>query len=229
MASKIALWYAAGGASWSGLPDNWPIRRPAGAIRSLECFDAAAAGKFASAFTGDVQQEALSFQYAEGALKLRGFYFGHSDPELQFVLLHPHPAVPLAGYAARGDRLFRIDEQAGGSHEVITAVCPDLPATRVGDWRSRWPSAFSAVLYLPQPRPDGANNIVTVLAARGAAEPAGQISRSCRVMARVPGALREVDKYALVGELRRSDVPIRFYRGEWDVPGCLAHLNSDSR
>jgi hypothetical protein len=229
VASNGTLWYASGGAYWYAPPPVWPIRRPSDAVHFLECFDAAAAGEFASAATGGAQQESISFLYADGSLKLRGFYFGHSDPELQFVLLHPHPAAPMAGYAAQGERLFRFEQAAGGDHEVISALCPDLPVTGAGNWQFRWPRAPSAVLYLPQPRPDGAASVVTVLTSRGSPEPAGEIGRSCREFSRIRGTLHEVDKYALVRESRRTDLPMQFYRSEAEIPGCLLRLNGESR
>jgi len=221
VASDIALWYASGGAYWYRPPSAWPIRRPSDAVHFMECFDAVAACEFSSAVTGGAPWESISFLYGDGSLKLSGFYFGHSDPDLQFVLLHPHPAAPLAGYAARGERLFRFDQAAGGDREVISALCPDLPATVASNWQARWPSAPSAVLYLPQPRSDGATSVVTVLTSRAAPEPAGEIARSCREFSRIRGSLHEVDKYALVEQSRRTDLPMQFYRSDGDIPGCL--------
>ena len=226
--SPIPLWYASGAAYWYNLPDVWPIRRPSDAVHLFECFDAAAAGEFRSADALGDRRQTISFQYAEGTLKLRGFYFGDTDEELQFVLLHPHPAAPLAGYAAVGDRLFRFDERSDGDREVISAVCPNLPHLAPDLWRERFPSAPSAMLYLPQPRPDGAFSVATVLTARGAPEPAGELGRSCRVLARVRGGLREVDKYALVDRMRRTDSPIQFDRSVTNVPGCPARLNGSA-
>ncbi len=222
--SIITLWYASGAAYWSFLPKSWPIQDESDAGRLFECFDAAAASEFASAQTDGRQWQSLSSQYAAGTLKLRGFFFGYTDRELQFVLLHPHPPGPLAGYAAVGDRLFRFDERADGDHEVILAVCPDVPGAEVDQWREHFAKSPSAVLYLPQPRSDGAVYVATVLAVFGAREPAGMIGRSCRVISRVRGALREVDKYALVDGLRRTDPPMEFYRGPIDTPGCGAHF-----
>jgi hypothetical protein len=147
---------------------------------------------------------------------------------LRFVLLHPHPAAPLVGYAAQGERLLRFDERSDGDREVISAVCPDLPVLAPGLGPSRFPSAYSSVLYLPQPRADGAACVLTVLTPLGAAEPAGEIGRSCRVISRVRGALREVDKYALVDRMRRTDAPIHFDRSVSDIPGCVTHLSGSA-
>ncbi len=225
VASPISLWYASGAAYWYYLPDVWPVRRPAEAAHLFECFDAAAASEFRSADAQGGQWQTMSFQYAEGTLKLRGFYFGDTDEELQFVLLHPHPAGPLTGYAAEGERLFRFDERADGDYEVISAVCPNLPHLAPDFWRERFPSAPSAMLYLPQPRSDGAFAVATVLAARAAAEPAGMLGRSCRVLTRVRGGLREVDRYALVDGMRRTDAAMEFYRSAADIPGCQTKLD----
>jgi hypothetical protein len=226
--SIITVWYVSGAAYWYGLPSIWPIRNPSDAGRFFECFDAAAASEFDSALTYGGQWQAISYQYAEGTLKLRGFYFGHTDEELRFVLLHPHPAAPLVGYAAQGERLLRFDERSDGDREVISAVCPDLPVLAPGLGPSRFPSAYSSVLYLPQPRADGAACVLTVLTPLGAAEPAGEIGRSCRVISRVRGALREVDKYALVDRMRRTDAPIHFDRSVSDIPGCVTHLSGSA-
>jgi hypothetical protein len=228
VASNIALWYGSGGTYWYGIPRIWPIRRQEDSAHFFECFDASAMGEFDSAVTGGTPGESISAMYADGSLKLRGFYFGHSDPELQFVLLHPHAAAPLAGYAAQGERLFRFDERPGGDRELISAVCPELPETGRGYWRYRWPATPSAVLYLPQPRADGAIGVVTALTARNEPEPAGEIAHSCRVFSRIPGALHEVDKYALVEELRHTDVPIQFFENPTDIPGFLGCFHSGS-
>jgi hypothetical protein len=226
VASPLAWWYASGAAYWFRLEGPWPIWRPADVIPFLECFEATAVGEFGSTYTGRTPQESITFQYANGSLKLRGFFFGHTDLELQFVLLHPHPTAPVVGYAAEGERLFRFDERADGDHEVVSALCPDMFVTGSWNWGDRWTGSPSAVVYLPQPRPDGAASVVTVLMARNAPEPAGEIGRSCHVLSRYRGAIHEVDKYALVDELRRTDVPIQFYRSPREIPGCIAHINS---
>ncbi len=228
VASNIALWYPSGAAYWFRLEGVWPIWNPADTVPFLECFDAAALGGFGSAYTGKTPQESLSFLYGNGSLKLRGFYFGYSDPELQFVLLSPHPTAPVVGFAAERERLLRFDERADGDREVISALCPASSVTAPDNWQPRWSGAPSAVVYLPQPRPDGADNIVTVLTTRGTPEPAGEIGRSCRELSRYRGALREIDKYALVEELRRTDVPIQFFKTPTDIPGFLARFHSGS-
>ena len=140
----------------------------------------------------------------------------------------PHPAAPIAGYVAEGDRLFRFDQAADGDREVISALCPDLSGIAAANWRAHWGSAPSAVLYLPQPRQNGAITVETVLTSRGSPEPAGAIGRVCRAFSRIRGTLREVDKYALVEKLRRTDVPMRFYRSEADIPGCRVRLTGES-
>jgi hypothetical protein len=159
--------------------------------------------------------------YADGTLKLRGFYFGETNDQLQFVLLSVTQPAQLVGYASRGGQLYRFQQEPGGSYDVISAVCP--VSTDIGldywGWYREWPNVFLNVLRIPDSSPDAKRVLVTLWAPRTVAEPAGWMGRACRMLSRVPGTLLLADRNAMVAQLRRSDPPMRFYRGLEQVPG----------
>ena len=61
--------------------------------------------------------------------------------------------------------------------------------------------------------------LVTLLAPRAVAEPAGWMGRACRTFSRVPGTLLLADSRAMVEQSRRTDQPMHFYRNLDQVPG----------
>ena len=162
--------------------------------------------------------------YADGTLKLRGFYFGETNnDQLQFLLLSVAPPVQLVGYASREGQLYRFQQEPGGSYDVISAVCPvskDAGLDYWG-WYRNWPSVFWNVLRIPDSSPDSQRVLVTLVAPRAVAEPAGWMGRACRTLARVPGTLLLADRRAMVEQLRRVDPPMHFYRNLDQVPGYV--------
>jgi hypothetical protein len=159
--------------------------------------------------------------YADGTLKLRGFYLGETNDQLQIVLLSVAQPAQLVGYASRDGQLYRFQQEPGGSYDVISAVCPassDVGLTQWG-WYRTWPGVFWTVLRIPEDSPDAHRALVTLLAPRAIAEPAGWMSRSCRPLSRVPGTLLLADRKAMVEQLRRTDPPMHFYRNLDQVPG----------
>lgn len=161
--------------------------------------------------------------YADGTLKLRGFYFGESNDQLQFVLLSVAQPAQLVGYASRNGQLYRFQQEPGGSYDAISAVCP--VASDVGldhyAWYRNWPGVYWTVLDIPDSSPDAGRVLVTLVAPRAVAEPAGWVGRACRMLARVPGTLLLADRGAMVAQLRRTDPPMRFYRNLDQVPGYV--------
>ena len=159
--------------------------------------------------------------FADGTLKLRGFYFGETNEQLEFVLLSVAQPAQLVGYASRDGQLYRFQQESGGSYDVISAVCPassDVGLTPWG-WYRTWPGVFWTVLHMPEDSPDAQGALVTLLAPRAIAEPAGWMSRACRTLSRVPGTLLLADRRAMVEQLRRTDPPMHFYRNLDQVPG----------
>jgi hypothetical protein len=159
------------------------------------------------------EPDRLAGWYAEGVLKLKGFYFGRTNNQLRCVLLSSHNSAPLAGYAMGNDQLFRFQEDAAGSDEVLTTVCP----LAVGDWYDPANGVFSAAYLLPGNADQ--SRLVTVLAPRSSIEPAGPVGRSCREVSRVRGTLLFEDWKALVAWSRRDDPRMHFYHNLDEMPG----------
>jgi hypothetical protein len=221
VAGRLLLWYASGAEDYYNLQMdlNWVPEIRVDPSSLFENFDAVAEHENFSDDSQASQRVTISSAYAGGALRLRGFYFSATDPDLQIVLLSAHPVSAVHGYAVLGGRLQRFDEQPGGDHELIAAACPSLPETPPEKWSSRWPDTASAVLYLPGPRPDGATNVVTVLTPIGRPQASTEISHSCRELFRARGGVTPADQEALIRELRNQDTTIRFVRNVEDLPG----------
>jgi hypothetical protein len=221
VASRLLLWYASGAEDYYNVQMdlNWVPEIRVDPASLFQNFDAVAEHENFSADTHAPQRITISSAYADGALRLRGFYFSATDPDLQIVLLSAHPVSAVQGYAVLGGRLQRFDQRPDGDYDLMAAACPDLPETPFEKWDSRWPGTASAVLYLPGPRPDGATNVVTILTPRSRQQPAAEISRSCRELFRARGGVTAVDAEALIRELRTQDTTIRFARNVEDVPG----------
>jgi hypothetical protein len=160
--------------------------------------------------------------YADGTLKLRGFYFGEAtNDQLQFLLFSVVQPAQLVGYASRDGQLYRFQQEPGGSYDVISSVCPvstDVGLTYYG-WDGRWPGVFFNVVRIPEDSPDRDRVLVTLLGPRAAANPAEWMTRSCRTLLRVPGRLLLADRKAMVEQLRRTDPPMHFYRNLDQMPG----------
>ena len=221
VAGRLLLWYASGGEDYYNVQMdlNWMPEIRLDPSSLFENFDAVAEHENFSADTQASQRITISSAYADGMLRLRGFYFSATDPDLQLVLLSAHPVSEVQGYAMLGGRLQRFDPHPDGDYELLAAACPSLPETPLERWGSRWPDSASAVLYLPGPRPDGATNVVTILTPRSRPHAAAEISRSCRELFRARGGMTAADPEALIHELRTQDTTIRFARNVEDIPG----------
>jgi hypothetical protein len=74
-------------------------------------------------------------------------------------------------------------------------------------------------LQIPDTSPEAGRVLVTLLTPNDVAEPAGWVSRSCRTLSRVPGTLLLADRKAMIERLRRTDMPMHFYRDLGEMPG----------
>jgi hypothetical protein len=161
--------------------------------------------------------------YADGTLKLRGFYLGETNDQLRIVLLSVTQSAQLLGYASRDGQLYRFQQEPEGSYDVISAVCP--VSSDVGlsyyAWHANWPGVFWNVLRIPEDSPDAGRVLVMLLAPRAIAEPAGWMSRTCRTVSQVPGTLLLADRRAMVEQSRLTDPPMHFYRNLDQVPGYV--------
>jgi hypothetical protein len=151
--------------------------------------------------------------YADGAVKLRGFYFAETNPTLRCVLLSPQGITPLSGYAAANGQLYRFEQNNEGSYEVLSAVCP--PGS---DWNNPQKGVFATILSL-RDGPEAKDWMVTVLAPRSYFSPEGPIGRSCREVSSIRGTLVLDDGKSLVEWSRQNGPPMHFYRAIENMPG----------
>jgi hypothetical protein len=160
--------------------------------------------------------------YADGTLRLRGFYFGETNDQLQFLLFSVARPAQLVGYASHNGQLYRFQQETGGSYDTISAVCPISPGTGLTQyaWYQEWPGVFWTVLDLPDTSP-AQHVLVTLLAPKAIAEPAGWMGRNCREISRIPGTLLLADARAMVEQSRRTGPPMHFYRSLDQVPGYV--------
>jgi hypothetical protein len=166
-------------------------------------------------FINDSGNGPLTSWYADGTLKLRGFFFGETSDQLRLVYLSGHAVPQVVGYLERNRHLYRFQEDPGGDYQVLSAACPK----DASPWLWPWRETSSSILYFPEGTPDSARLLVTILAPRFAMAPEGQIGRGCRAISRISGTLRFADKETLLARLRREDQPMRFYRILDDMPG----------
>ncbi len=220
VAGRLGAWYASGAKYWWDIESDMLGPDPHNPATYFANFDAVAEYTHMSDVTAN---SSVSSWYADGALKLRGFYFGETNEQLQLVLLSAAPPPQVVGYAARNHELYRFEEHADGDYEVLSAVCPSTPELQQDRWWRRWDGTFSSVLRLPQPSKGLAGGpesvVVTVLAPRLLPEPAGWIGRSCRGIGKIRGVLLMADRTALIASLRREDTPMAFLRNMEDLPG----------
>jgi hypothetical protein len=209
-------WYASGAAHWFNTERDLLHRTllydPATYFSNVDAF-----AEYPH-MSDSSEYDSLSSWYAGGTLKLRGFYFGETNNQLQLVLLSAQRPPRLAGYAADRGRLIRFEESAGGDYAVVSAACPPVPELDYGRWGFRWAGTFSSVLQLPRGAPDYPKVVLTLLVRRGA-PPSDWIARSCRVIQEVSGMVAPVDRDALLAAMKREDRPIRFYRYVEQMPG----------
>jgi hypothetical protein len=152
--------------------------------------------------------------YADGTLKLRGFYFAQTNPTLRCVLLNEKGISPLVGYAMANNQIYRFEQSGLGDYELLTAVCPsDGP-----DWNDPRKGVFSTVFSLPD-GPEANRRLVTVLAPRSYLAPEGQAGRGCREVSRIRGTFFLDDWNRLLEWSRNDNPPMHFYRNIEDMPG----------
>ncbi len=219
---RMGSWYTSGADSWHEHYHDLigPESKSYDPVRYLENFDAAADYlHFSGNDSLNAEHKTLSYWYSTGLLKLRGFYFAQEAGDISLVFTSVNRPPKVVGYAGRNGALYRFEEALSGGYEVITATCPALAELEPGRFVQLYPEASIGVLNLPESLPRPPAVIVTVLAPRAAAEPAGLLRRSCAEVGRMPGLVSKADPSALIAALRREDTPIRFCATVEDVPG----------
>src|SRR6266436_3896802 len=144
------IWYASGAEHWHGiLSDMLWFAESYEPSAYFANFDAIAENQHMSYGTNNEKHDTLSSWYANGTLKLRGFFFGEINSELQFLLMSVQSPTQVIGYGVRDGQLYRFEEYTDGDYEVLSAACPSV----LDAVRFRSLAAFSALLYLPEPHP----------------------------------------------------------------------------
>jgi hypothetical protein len=210
VSGRVGAWYASGAAHWADLQtDLAPGRLWFDPPVYFSNLDAAAD------YLEDSSSGPLSSWYADGTLKLRGFFFGETNNQLRQVYLSARRVPQVVGYAARNGQLFRFQEDPEGDYQVLSAACPQGQTP----WLRPWRKTFSSILQFAEGSPDAGRLLVTILAPRSAMTPQGEIGRGCREISRIAGTLEFADKQALLAGLRQNDPPMHFYRMLEDMPG----------
>jgi len=202
-------WYASGAEHWYDVERDGVVGLlsfdPATYVSNVDAFEVCPSGDDPGQFPS---------WYADGTLKLRGFYFAQTNHTLRCVELGSLRTAPLVGYAAWGGQLYRFQEEDDGGYEALSVV----RGPGGEDWHQPWNGVFSVSLEMVH-GPEAGSRMVTVLAPRSMLTPAGAIGRSCREVSRVRGTLRLEDWRRLVEESRRDDPVMHFYRNIEDLPG----------
>lgn len=207
-AGRMGAWYSSGAEHWYDiqndmLPHNL-LFEPAAYFSNLD-----AVVDYVEESEGQ-----LTGWYADGTLKLRGFFFGETNDELRLVYLSARRPPRVAGYVMRDHHLYHFLEDAAGDYTVLSALCP---RDRIG-WLWPFRKTLSSVLYFESGSPRSSAAVVTFLGPSSAIAPAGGIGQGCRVISAIPGFLRIADKAALLATLR-DDTPMHFYRILEQMPG----------
>jgi hypothetical protein len=129
------MFYAAGGSHYYDVsPDLLWAKNPA---RNLDeyfrSFDSIVEHRAFSSLTLNPERKSLSSWYADGSLKLRGFFFSSRHQALRQLYLQSQPSPGIVGFVSFKDgQILRFYETEGGDHLFVAAVCkrqspPDLP------------------------------------------------------------------------------------------------------
>ena len=207
VASRIGAWYSAGAESWyNPSPDVLFPLSLAGfdGAAYFSRFDAVAEYSHMSDATSNRERKALLSWYLDGTLQLRGFFFAEHIGELSYLLLQTGRSSPLTGFALKQGQLHRFTASDDGAYEMVVVASP--LTGRVYDFLNRVP--YSNLMYLPKLNDaDPQSAAVVALFPRLSGEvalPEGRVVQQSR------GNLLPADWRAMVDEMRREDLPIRF-------------------
>jgi hypothetical protein len=152
--------------------------------------------------------------YADGTLKIRGFYFAQTNATMRCVMLNEGGISPLVGYAMANNQIYRFDQSDLGDYEILSAVCPSGGS----DWNDPSDGVFSTVFSILD-GPEANRRLVTVLAPRSFMAPEGLVGRGCREVSRIRGTLFLDDWNRLLEWSRKNNPAMHFYRNIEDMPG----------
>jgi hypothetical protein len=218
VAGRMCMWYASGADHWYDVgPDLlWYEKLRFDPKLYFTNFDAIAEDQHMSEYTSNGIRATLSSWYADNTLTLRGFFFGETNPQLQFLLLSASAPKQIKGYGMRDGQLYSFEEYPDGDYQVVSAACSVAEGIRVKGY-----APFYSMLYLPKPSQDApaSGSLLTVLVPKHQIEPMASMERGCRIILRVPGVLLLGNQDALVDDMRRTDTPMHIDRALKDLPG----------
>ena len=205
-----AAWFSPGAAYSAGIQ--------AGPDTAYSTLDVSAYFSKFDAAIGSLQDSGsgpVGAWYADGTLKLRGFFFGETSDRLRLVFLTARSAPRVVGYAARDGQLFRFQDDPDGDYQVLSAVCPQGQTP----WLWPWRRTFSSILRFSQDSPEAGRLMVTILAPRSAMFPPGEIGRGCREVSKTSGTFEFAHREALLASLPQGGPPVDFHRIQEQLTG----------
>ena len=209
MGGRWWAWYTSGAGHWYDVERDLNLGflefDPATYFRNLDALEVCP--------SGDQPGRSTSW-YADGTLKLRGFYFAQTNPTLRCVVLNEGGISPLVGYAMANNQIYRFEQSDLGDYELLSAVCPSGGP----DWSDPRHGVFSTVFSI-QDGPEANRRLVTVLGPRSIMAPEGSVGRGCREVSGIRGTFFLDDWNRLLVWSRNNNPPMHFYRNIEDMPG----------
>jgi hypothetical protein len=217
---RLCMWYASGADHWYDISSDL-LYYPDLKVEPKEYFrnfDALAEDQHMSYVTGNKQRGNLPSWYADGTLKLRGFFFAEANKELQFLLLSAQAPPQVTGYGIKNGQLYRFEASQQGDYGLVSAVCPTNNVA-IGMKRD---AMFGSILFLPGPQngdPASGDLLTVVLPLHGETK-LPQIEQTCRVVDRIPGTIY-LDNRSRLAETLASDTPMHFDRELKSLPSYI--------
>jgi len=202
------MFYASGAAYYYDVaPDVlWTPTVPSDLSGYFKVFDAVVEHQAFSSSTQNPEHKSLVSWYADGTLKLHGFYLSSGESALPYLLLNTNRSERVVGFAfLKTDQIVRLQEQDDGEYAFVTAVCRQESGPTV--------KSLLANTYLMPIEADGLpqEKLATWLMKKEEyAASRLTISSSCRVRDEVPLKMEQIDTRQFLATLR-DDRPIRFF------------------
>jgi hypothetical protein len=175
----------------------------------------------------NIRRESLTSWYADGTLKVRGFYLSAGHPGLRYLLLSTRPAEAIVGYAMLPiERLLRYRADASGDTVFLSATCRydafprDDRLLFRGSFLLPPPQAGLNPFELPLVGPGETRPkevVTTLVPAAAYSELRSRVPAKCKVRDQIWLRGEAVDPERLVANLKKNDQIIRFYEKRDDA------------
>jgi len=206
------MWYPSGATHYYDVGSD--LLQPLG-VRDVKSyfhsFDAVALNQIFSDVTYNSERKSLASWYADGTLKLKGFYLSDNDT-LPYLLLTPDRQGTVTGFAKlRNNRIARFEQRIKGDYVYAAAVC-DRPAPFSTTLEFLRPRVFALPLTTSTPQEIN----VLLMREKEYSKVRSSIANRCSILDEVTLDLVPVDQYQLLATLKNDDV-IRFYENFEEV------------